>query len=68
MNHRILEKARQLNAASRRRADLERWRETFDRLVRTPARTDTEALAKFQALALMEQARPGNADRTAMHG
>ncbi|HOW76635.1 MAG TPA: hypothetical protein P5102_02840 [Candidatus Competibacteraceae bacterium] len=54
-----LERARQQVNAARRRADLERWRETYRRIAATPARNDEEQLAKHQCLELMEQARPG---------
>ena len=50
-NSRHLERARQLASASRRRADLERWRETFNRLLATPTRSADERLAKHEALA-----------------
>lgn len=44
--------------AARRRADLERWRETYQRIIATPARTDDEAVAKAECLELLKQARP----------
>ena len=41
-----------------RRRQIADWLERYERLVQTPARSDDERLAKHQALALMEQARP----------
>lgn len=45
-------------AAQSRRRQLLAWEETARRLAATPARTDEERLAKFQAQRLLEQARP----------
>lgn len=45
-------------AAAQHRRQLALWLERFERLLHTPARSDAERLAKQQALALMEQARP----------
>ena len=45
-------------AAAQRRRQIADWLERYERLVQTPARSDDELLAKHQALALMEQARP----------
>lgn len=43
--------------AARRRAELARWLETFERLQAVQPRTEDEAVAKAQALELMRLAR-----------
>jgi hypothetical protein len=53
-----LERARQLAAAAQRRRQLAAWLELRERLLATPARTPDEALAKHQALSMLESARP----------
>jgi hypothetical protein len=58
MNAQHLERAKLLANAARRRADIERWRETYQRILTTPGRTPDEAVAKHQALELLERARP----------
>lgn len=50
--------ARQIAAAAQRRRQIALWLERYETLLRTPARTDEEGLAKHQALEMMEQARP----------
>jgi len=44
--------------AQSRRHQLLAWQERLNHLHRTPTRTEDEALAKYQALHLMDQARP----------
>lgn len=58
MNALDLERARQLSLAARRRADLERWRETYRRIVETKVHSDEEEQARRECLMLLEQARP----------
>ena len=53
-----LERARQLSLAARRRADLERWRETFEAITRVKPRSDEERQAQHEAMLLLEQAKP----------
>jgi hypothetical protein len=56
---RAIERNRTIIAAQRRRGDLERWQETFNRLASTPTRGDAEQQrAKAEALELMRQAMP----------
>ena len=50
---------RQAAAAARRRAELARWNEAYERIVAVRPRCEGERQAQIQALALMEQARPG---------
>lgn len=52
------ERAKLLASAARRRADLERWAESYRLMAAIRPRTDDERLAQFQALELLEQARP----------
>lgn len=59
VNHRALERAKQLQAAARRRSDFERWRERYDEIARIKPRDADERQAKCEALMLMELARPG---------
>jgi hypothetical protein len=47
-----------IHQAQQRRLALVRWQSHLQRLAQTPVRSDAERLAKHQALALMEQARP----------
>ena len=50
--------ARQIAAAAQRRRQIALWLEQFETLLRTPTRNEDEEQAKFQALEMMEQARP----------
>jgi len=59
MNALHLERARQLAAAARRRADLERWRETLRLIQSVKPRSDEERQAQIEALELLAAARPG---------
>ena len=43
---------------ARRRRQIALWLERYETLLRTPARTEEERLAKHQALEMMEQAYP----------
>lgn len=64
-----LHKAMAAAQAQRRRLALILWQERYETLLRTRTRTDTERLAKHQALSMMEQARPGPAEQgIAAHG
>ena len=45
--------------AAQRRRRVALWLEHFERLERTPARSDEERIAKQEALHLMRQAYPG---------
>lgn len=56
---RQIDRQRLIVAAARRRADYERWSEAYQRILHTRTRSDEERIAKHQALALMESARPG---------
>jgi len=58
-NARHIERARLIVAAQRRRLDLMRWQETFNRVAHIKPRDDVEATAKVECLHLLEQARPG---------
>jgi len=49
---------RQAAAAARRRAELARWNEAYERIVAVRPRSDEERLARHEALELMERARP----------
>ena len=52
------QRRRQIAAAAQRRRQIALWLEHFETLLRTPARSEEERLAKHQALEMMEQARP----------
>ena len=56
--NRRLVSIRQSIAAARRRAELARWLESYERIVAVRPRCDEEREARHEALALMEQARP----------
>jgi hypothetical protein len=56
---RQIDRQRLLVDAQRRRGDLWLWQEQYHRLLSTPTRSEDEAIAKHQALELMEAARPG---------
>jgi len=59
VNTRHGEAARQVAAAAaRRRADLERWKETYRRIIETKVHSDEEEQARRECLMLLEQARP----------
>jgi len=67
LNHRVFAERQRRRLAN---PALSAWLETVDRLQRTPTRCDSERQAKFEALRLMELARPGAAEHrgTAEHG
>ena len=58
MNTRRLESIRQVARALNRHRELMRWLETMNQLQAVQPRNDEERLAQYQALQLMEQARP----------
>ena len=67
LNHRIFAERQRRRLAN---PALSAWLETVDRLQRTPTRSETERLAKFQCLELLQLCRPGAAEHrgTAEHG
>lgn len=59
MNHRHLERARQLQAAARRRSEICRWHEAMRHIMTVKPRSDEERVAQHQAIELLHLARPG---------
>ncbi len=57
--HYRLHRLRQQAAEAQRRRRIAVWLEHLEHLERTPVRSDTERLAKAEALMLMQQAYPG---------
>lgn len=57
-DRRHLEAVRQVARAVNRQRELARWLETFERLQAVRPHDDDERLAQYQALQLLEQARP----------
>lgn len=58
VNTRQLELARLDAHAARRRAELARWLETFERMLAVKPRNDEERQAQYEALELLRAARP----------